>query len=166
MRCCHSSGVSLPRPRPLLRPHPHPQPCPQFCPKGEGHGKTLISDSSSEISLMRGFCCWKPLVGLAKVHQFLLNSLAFSTNPANVVGIGDSWSNLLWRAVSKALRNAYILVASSTLALLAYLLHSWYQSPNSRFLCGVLCIFWIASFCISGGMNCSLKAVLKSCHVP
>jgi len=44
---------------------------------------------------MRGFCRQNPLVGPAKVHQFLSNSLAFSTSPANVVGIGDNWSSLL-----------------------------------------------------------------------
>jgi len=84
-----TSGVSLPQPWP--RPHP----CPQFCLKGEGRGKALISDSSSKISWIHGFCCWNPLVGPAKVRQFLSNSLAFSTSLANVVGIGDNWSSLL-----------------------------------------------------------------------
>jgi len=93
MWCLRSSGVSLPHPRPL--PHPCPCPHPWFCPKGEGRGKALISDSSSEISRMRGFCHWNPLVGPAKVRQFLSNSLAFLTSPANIVGIGDSWSSLL-----------------------------------------------------------------------
>jgi len=79
----------------LPRPQPHPRPRPRFCPKGEGRGKALISDSSSEISQMHGFRHWNPLVGPAKVRQFLLNSLAFSTSPANVVGIGDNWSSLL-----------------------------------------------------------------------
>ena len=154
-----SSGESLPRPQPWPLPRP----------KLVWHWVVaLISKSSPEISWMCALFLerWKPRVGPAKVRQFLSNSLAFSTNPAKVVGIGDSCRILLWSAVLRAKRNAYILVASSILALLAYLLHCWYHSLNSRFFCGVLCTLFIASICISGGMNWALKASLKACHIP
>ena len=138
MRCSLSSEESLPWPR------PRPLPCPKLVRCGVV--LALISGSSSEVSWRRMLVNrFNALVGLAKARQFLSNSQAFSTNPANVVGIGDSCRILLWSAGVRAWRKAYILVASSIFAHLANLLHSWYHLLNSRFFCGRLCTFLIAS---------------------
>src|SRR5712671_5255721 len=95
-----------------------------------------------------------------------LNSLAFSTRSGNVAGRGEIPSNLVCRDWFSILRNAYILVLSSTFARLAWVDHSWYHSLKGRFPWRNECIILPASRADSAGMKCAAKSFLKDLHDP